>query len=54
MPIWLASVDTLIWMMLPFALSGHWNWGFGALALYSFASFAWAQTRKLKDDAVRE
>lgn len=54
MPIWLASVDTLIWMMLPFALSGHWNWGFGALAVYSFASFAWAQTRKLKDDAVRE
>ncbi len=54
MPIWLASADTMIWMLLPFALAGRWNWGFGVMTAYSFASFVWAQTRKLKDNRVGE
>ena len=48
-PIWLASVDTLIWAMLPFAAFGHWDWGLGAVAAYAAASFAWVEGIKLRD-----
>jgi hypothetical protein len=47
-PIWLASVDTLIWAMLPFAALGHWDWGFSAITAYAAASFAWVEAIKLK------
>ena len=49
-PIWLASVDTLIWAMLPFAAFGHWDWGLAAVAAYAAASFAWVEAIKLRDD----
>jgi hypothetical protein len=39
--IWLASVDTLIWAMLPFAILRHWDWGLGAVTAYAAGSFAW-------------
>jgi len=48
-PIWLASVDTLIWAMLPFAAFGHWDWGLGAVTLYAAASFVWIETIKLRN-----
>jgi hypothetical protein len=48
-PIWLASVDTLIWVMLPFAAFGHWDWGLGAVTLYAAASFVWIETIKLRN-----
>ena len=48
-PIWLASVDTLIWAMLPFAAFGHWDWGMGAVTAYVAASFAWVEGIKLRD-----
>lgn len=38
-PIWIASLDGLIWVMLPFALIGKWLPGLIALALYALASF---------------
>ena len=49
-PIWLASVDTLIWAMLPFAIFGHWDWGLAATAAYAAGSFAWVEGRKLRDN----
>ena len=48
-PIWLASVDTLIWAMLPFAAFGHWDWGMGAVTAYAAASLAWVEGVKLRD-----
>lgn len=49
-PIWLASVDTLIWAMLPFAAFGHWDWGLAAVAAYAAGSFAWVEVVKLRDN----
>lgn len=49
-PIWLASVDTLVWAMLPFALSGHWDWGLAATGAYAVGSFAWTQWRRFRDN----
>jgi len=48
-PIWLASVDTLIWAMLPFAAFGHWDWGLGAVTFYAVASLVWIETIKLRN-----
>jgi len=48
-PIWLASVDTAIWTMLPFAAFGHWDWGFAAVAAYAAGSFAWVEATKVRD-----
>ena len=48
-PIWLASVDTLIWLMLPFAMIGHWDWGLAAITAYAAGSFGWVEGRKLQD-----
>lgn len=48
-PIWLASVDTLIWAMLPFAAFRHWDWGMGAITLYAVASFAWVEAIRYRD-----
>jgi len=42
-PIWLASLDGLIWGFLPFALLGEWKAGIAALAAYAALSFAYAQ-----------
>ena len=49
-PIWLASVDTMIWAMLPFAAFGHWDWGLAAVTAYAAGSLAWVETAKLKDN----
>jgi hypothetical protein len=49
-PIWLASVDTLIWAMLPFAIAGHWDWGLAATTAYSAGSFAWTEWIKFRDN----
>jgi len=47
-PVWLASVDGLIWVMLPFAAAGRWDAGVGALILYALASFFDVQRRVAK------
>lgn len=49
-PIWLASVDTVIWATLPFAAFGHWDWGLAAVTAYAVASFAWVEIAKFRDD----
>jgi hypothetical protein len=49
-PIWLASVDTMIWAMLPFAALGHWDWGLAAITAYAAASFAWLECRKAHEN----
>ncbi len=41
--VWLAEPKGMAWLMLPFALSGRWATGLGALALYAAGSFFWAQ-----------
>ena len=51
-PIWLVSVDTLIWAMLPFAASGHWDWGLAAATAYAAGSFAWVEWRKARDNPL--
>lgn len=44
-PIWLASLDGMIWGFLPFALAGHWQAGIVALTGYAGLSFAFIQRR---------
>ncbi|HWH17050.1 MAG TPA: hypothetical protein VNT77_01735 [Allosphingosinicella sp.] len=39
----LAEPKGMAWLMLPFAATGQWVAGLGALALYAAASFFWAQ-----------
>ena len=39
----LAERKGMTWMMLPFAVTGSWVAGLGALALYAAGSFFWAQ-----------
>jgi hypothetical protein len=41
----LAERKGLAWLMLPFAASGFWLAGLGALAAYAIGSFFWAQSR---------
>jgi len=56
-PVWLASVDSLIWGFLPFAVIGEWRTGLAALALYALASFAFVQrllSRKLINAQIVE
>ena len=45
-PLWLASADTMIWAMLPFAIYGRWDWGFAAVTAYAFLSFCWFEWDK--------
>lgn len=40
---WLAERKGLIWLMLPFAVSGTWVMGLSTLAAYAAGSFFWAQ-----------
>ena len=40
---WLAERKGLTFAMLPFAATGMWAAGLGALAIYAAASFFWAQ-----------
>jgi hypothetical protein len=47
-PLWLASVDTLVWAMLPFAAFGRWDWGLAATACYAAGSFAWMAWQKVR------
>jgi hypothetical protein len=47
-PLWLASVDGLIWAMLPFAVADNWATGVGGLAAYAVASFFDVQRRVSK------
>lgn len=44
-PLWLASLDGLIWGFVPFALAGYWPAGVVALAAYAILSFAFIQRR---------
>lgn len=44
-PLWLASLDGLIWGFVPFALAGYWPAGVVALAAYAILSFAFVQRR---------
>ncbi len=51
--IWLASADTLIWTMAPFAVLGAWDWGFAAITAYAAGSLAWFMWRRVTQaDAV--
>ncbi len=40
---WLAEPKGMAWLLLPFALTGNWVSGLGALAAYAAGSFYWAQ-----------
>lgn len=42
-PLWLAEVDMMIWLYLPFALAGLYRVGLGALAALAFASLLMVQ-----------
>jgi hypothetical protein len=48
-PLWFASADVLAWTMLPFAISGWWGIGLGALAGYAGLSFAWIMGRMVRE-----
>jgi hypothetical protein len=39
--LWIASLDGLVWTMLPFAVVGWWGIGLGVSAAYASLSFAW-------------
>jgi hypothetical protein len=41
----LAERKGLIWLLVPFAVSGTWVTGLSTLALYAAGSFFWAQHR---------
>lgn len=43
--LFLAEPKGMAWLMLPFAATGQWVAGLGALALYAAGSFFWAQRR---------
>lgn len=40
-PLWIASVDTLAWALVPLACLGRWGGGMAALTAYSAGSFLW-------------
>ncbi len=42
---WLASRKGAILLAVPFAATGAWTWGLGAIALHATASFLWLQHR---------
>ncbi|MEH3106205.1 MAG: hypothetical protein PGN09_02650 [Sphingomonas fennica] len=42
---WLASADGLLWVVLPFGLTGFWGAGLTVAAAYAFVSFGWVQRR---------
>jgi hypothetical protein len=44
-PLWLASLDGMIWGFVPFALFGYWQAGLAALTGYAILSFAFVQWR---------
>jgi len=50
--LWIARIDSLAWAYLPFAATGYWRAGLGALAIYAAASFFAVQRRAL--DAARQ
>jgi hypothetical protein len=41
--VWLAERKGLAWLLLPFAATGWWSIGLGALAAYAAGSFFWVQ-----------
>src|SRR4051812_14013702 len=52
--VWLAERKGLAWLMLPFAATGWWATGLGALAAYAAGSFFWVQRQvhRPKDPAA--
>jgi hypothetical protein len=44
-PMWLISLDGMIWGFMPFALAGYWPAGIVALTGYAILSFAFVQRR---------
>lgn len=52
-PLWLASLDGLIWLGLPFAIPGWWLPGLAALAAYAVGSFFALQREVASRVAVR-
>lgn len=44
-PLWLASLDGLIWGFVPFAVAGYWPAGVTTLTAYAILSFAFVQRR---------
>ena len=52
--IFLAERKGMIWLMLPFAITGNWVPGLLALALYACGSFFWAQRQVHRTHAVQD
>lgn len=52
-PLWVASLDGLIWAMAPFAIAGCWTAGVVVLALYAVGSFAIVQREVMSRVAMR-
>lgn len=50
--LWLATTDTLVWAMLPFAAIGRWNIGMAVLAAYACLSFAYRLRELEKEKRV--
>lgn len=42
-PIWIADADTLVWLLVPFALAGWWTGGLVAQAIWAFGSLLTVQ-----------
>ncbi len=49
-PVWLASLDGLIWAFAPAALVGSWLGGIALMAAYAVGSFAYVQHRVIGED----
>lgn len=43
--VWLAEPKGMVWLLLPFAVTGAWTSALVALAVYAAGSFFWAQAR---------
>ncbi|WP_315722774.1 hypothetical protein [Sphingosinicella rhizophila] len=43
--LWLAEPKGMVWMLLPFAVTGGWRAGLAALAIYAAGSFFWVQSK---------
>jgi hypothetical protein len=52
--IFLAERKGMIWLMLPFAVTGNWLSGLLALAVYACGSFFWAQRQVHRTHAVQD
>lgn len=50
---WLVRIDGLVWVYLPFAITGYWRTGLAVLAIYAGTSFFVMQRKVLEVSAAR-